>query len=372
MTFLPAAFLLIGLPLAGILMAGRSVPSYLEFPPTTRYVRHAPFSWPWFIGYAAFELMAAIGLVRLWQRTRRKPPTPRDTPPRQLPWWGWAALAAGGATWVLAWNRFEWFSPLQPHTFVPLWLSFIVVVNALCYRQHGHCLMCDRPGFFLALFPVSATFWWFFEYLNRFVQNWYYTGARYGPGTYFLLATMSFSTVLPAVLSVQQWLRAQPWIHDHFHGVRPVRVLRHRSAGWVVLAVSAAGLAGVGVWPDLLFPLLWVSPVLVITAIQQITGQSHVLDELITGDWRPAISAALAALVCGFFWEMWNVHSLAKWIYSIPYVQRFHLFEMPILGYAGYLPFGLECAAIGRILSGSGSADPLMPGRKPPHVDFPR
>jgi hypothetical protein len=24
----------------------------------------------------------------------------------------------------------------------------------------------------------------------------------------------------------------------------------------------------------------------------------------------------------------------------------FHLFEMPILGYAGYLPFGLECAVI--------------------------
>jgi hypothetical protein len=44
---------------------------------------------------------------------------------------------------------------------------------------------------------------------------------------------------------------------------------------------------------------------------------------------------------------MWNVHSLNKWIYSVPYVHRFLVFEMPLLGFAGYLPFGLECAALG-------------------------
>jgi len=40
---------------------------------------------------------------------------------------------------------------------------------------------------------------------------------------------------------------------------------------------------------------------------------------------------------------MWNYYSLSKWSYTVPYVNRFQLFEMPILGYAGYLPFGLEC-----------------------------
>jgi len=38
------------------------------------------------------------------------------------------------------------------------------------------------------------------------------------------------------------------------------------------------------------------------------------------------------------------------WIYSIPYIDRFHLFEMPILGYSGYLPFGLECAVVSELL----------------------
>ena len=68
------------------------------------------------------------------------------------------------------------------------------------------------------------------------------------------------------------------------------------------------------------------------------------LSPLARGDWRPLLQPALAALVCGFFWELWNSGSLAQWHYSIPYAQRFHVFEMPLLGYAGYLPFGIMCA----------------------------
>jgi hypothetical protein len=63
------------------------------------------------------------------------------------------------------------------------------------------------------------------------------------------------------------------------------------------------------------------------------------------------VAATAAALVCGFFWEMWNVGSLVGWTYTVPYVQRFEIFAMPILGYAGYLPFGLECAAVEELLT---------------------
>jgi len=54
----------------------------------------------------------------------------------------------------------------------------------------------------------------------------------------------------------------------------------------------------------------------------------------------------MAALICGLFWELWNWKSLAHWEYAIPFVHRFQLFEMPLLGYAGYIPFGLECVAV--------------------------
>ena len=49
----------------------------------------------------------------------------------------------------------------------------------------------------------------------------------------------------------------------------------------------------------------------------------------------------LTTLVTGFFWEMWNYYSLPKWIYTIPYLGFWKIFEMPFLGYLGYPFFGL-------------------------------
>ena len=44
-----------------------------------------------------------------------------------------------------------------------------------------------------------------------------------------------------------------------------------------------------------------------------------------------------------------------------PNVQQYHLFEMPLLGYMGYLLFGLECAVIGDMIMGSdGNGDSLI------------
>nr|MBL0715208.1 hypothetical protein [Desulfobacterales bacterium] len=123
--------------------------------------------------------------------------------------------------------------------------------------------------------------------------------------------------------------------------------IRPRGAAALLLAVSAAGLAGVGLWPDYLFALLWTAPLAIILALQVLGHGSPLLAALGGGRWPVWAASALAGLFCGLFWEMWNYHSLARWTYSVPWVDRFHLFEMPLLGYAGYLPFGLECALIG-------------------------
>ena len=36
----------------------------------------------------------------------------------------------------------------------------------------------------------------------------------------------------------------------------------------------------------------------------------------------------------------------AKWIYHTPGAQFLHVFEMPLLGYGGYVPFALELWAL--------------------------
>ncbi|MCK5204889.1 MAG: hypothetical protein KAR15_13500, partial [Desulfobacterales bacterium] len=171
--FLILAAMLLGLPLGGVYWTGYPVSRYLEFPPKTQYVDHEPFSWIAF-AFHAFLISAFLAPLIISAYQSRKELETRTRPSRPFPWWGWLGLVLGAMAWVMAWTRFEWFAGLQPHTFTPLWLSFILVINGLCFRHNGHCMMLDRPLYFLLLFPVSSAFWWFFEYLNRFVQNWYY------------------------------------------------------------------------------------------------------------------------------------------------------------------------------------------------------
>src|ERR1700676_3622780 len=112
---------------------------------------------------------------------------------------------------MLAWGRFTWFKPLQSFTFAPLWTSYVVFVNALTFRRTGDCLLTQKSRYLVALFPASALFWWYFEYLNRFAQNWYYIGQElFSPVIYVVHATVAFSTVLPAVMSTAELLRSYP------------------------------------------------------------------------------------------------------------------------------------------------------------------
>lgn len=356
------AALALGLPLLGVAVSGKPVGRHLEFPPTTRYVEHAPFSLPLFL---LGILMVLAPLVPFVLRAASCRPEPEGGTPKgnSFPPWGWAGVAAGIGFWIMAWTRFSWFAPLQAHTFTPLWLSFVVVMNALSWRKTGKCLMMERPRFFLLLFPASAAFWWSFEYLNRFVQNWYYLDSgAYSRWEYFLLATLPFSTVLPAVLSTREWLGTFPRLDHPFRNFLPLPVRRGRAVSWALLAAAAGSLAGIGVRPDLLYPLLWVSPLIVLVSLDGIAGRPHILSGPAEGDWREIVGFCMAALLCGFFWEMWNVHSLAKWEYSIPHAHRFLLFEMPVLGYSGYLPFGLECAAVAALLD-EALGSPSRPAR---------
>ena len=342
--------LVLSLPLLGVLLAGGPLGRYLEFPPRTSYVEHEPFSWSVFLALGLLivtflgPILFRIAVSSLHKRFM--PDASRFTLPL-FPWWGWIGIGWTGFWWVLAWTRFPWMASLQEHTFTPLWLGYIVIVNAFTYARIGRCMMFHRPRYFLSLFPLSAGFWWIFEYLNRFVQNWYYIGVgELSSLEYLFRATIPFSTILPAVLGTAELLTSYPTISAGLDRFKQVHLLPVKPASWVLLMLSCLGLFGIGLWPNYLFPLVWVGPLLVVISLRGLAGSSTIFSPLAIGDWRGIWVPALAALICGFFWELWNWKSLAHWEYAIPFVHRFQLFEMPLLGYAGYLPFGLECVVV--------------------------
>jgi len=337
--------LLTGLPLLGIALTGTPIAPILQYPPNPPAVLHAPFSWLVFIGITLLALAMILLIVRLiyWQRGIAAPS------PHPMPHWGWWALATLIASWILAWTRFSWFAEYQYYTFAPLWVSFIVVLNAITYRRSGHSLITHAPHYLLKLFLFSALFWWYFELLNRLVQNWSYAGlAPGGLLLYLTSSTVAFSTVLPGVISMAELLATVPMLES---SRCTVRFDLHRPFVIKMLAVTGSvGLLLIGIFPNLLFPLLWVAPLLLILAFQLRCGDSNLINGCAAGCWHQLTIPMLAGVICGLLWEMWNGYSHTVWHYAIPYVDRFHLFEMPILGYAGYLPFGLECIAAAQLI----------------------
>ena len=189
-------------------------------------------------------------------------------------------------------------------------------------------------------------FWWYFEFLNRFVQNWRYVGLDPMTGLFYgVHSTFAFSTVLPAVLSTCELLSSFSIFTNHSYR-RPLTLSQPNVLVLGLLVIGILCLMGLALWPNYFFSLLWIGPLLFMLAIQMRWYESTIISAVRNGTWQTIAIPACAALLCGFFWELWNVYSAAKWVYAVPFVHRFGIFEMPLLGYAGYLPFGLECAAV--------------------------
>lgn len=338
-----------GLPLLGLLGTPDLLARYGAFPPLTQNVVHASFSW-WAFALLALPAALLLGLVAwCWVQVPRVPWRRREGGP--MPVWGWMGLALMAVSWFVAWSDIALLTAWRQVSFAPLWFSYILVVNAWVVRRTGRCPMTDRPGRFAALFLVSALFWWSFEFLNRFVENWHYEGvAQITPWHYVLRASLPFATVLPAVLSTEAWLESVPRFEPAFRRFPSLRPRHPRRAAWGALAVGGIGLLLLGRFPEWLFPLLWLAPLMMMIGFQTLLGQAHMLSPLAEGNATRVVRLAVAALVCGFFWEMWNMYSDPRWIYNVPFVNGLHIFEMPLLGFLGYLPFGLECGMISDLI----------------------
>ena len=259
--------------------------------------------------------------------------------------WGLFLIAL---CWPIVWLHVH---PLNEWAFFFLWLGYILVVDALVEIRRGSSLWSRDHWLFLSLFLASMPMWWLFEFFNRYLQNWHYIGGENWPFLkYYLVASLDFSTVIPAILTTAELFASFQFIRRIGTGPRIPRLTRRKA---LLMSMSGALMAlSVIFWPRYTFPLVWLSIFFLLDPINNLRVHPSLARYIAQGEWRPIAALWLAGLTCGFFWEMWNFYALPKWYYTVPFVQFLHVFEMPILGYGGYLPFAMEVFAIYHFLTG--------------------
>jgi hypothetical protein len=256
------------------------------------------------------------------------------------PPWLWLGLLLVAVAWPLAWAG---PAAVAEHTFFPLWLGYILTVDGLTRRRSGDSLLTRSPGRFALLFLFSVPLWWLFEVANRFLGNWRYLMPRpLGPVEYGLRASLAFSTVMPALFVTAELWQTFPVF------ARPIRWWRIAPGRRGLLLIAVAGgvmVAGSLLFPRQLFPFVWLGLFFLLDPLNALRGDKSLAADVADGRWDTVFVLFAAGLTCGLFWEMWNFYSMPKWVYDVPFVGFAKVFEMPILGYGGYLPFALEVYA---------------------------
>lgn len=257
---------------------------------------------------------------------------------------GYIGLVLIAIGWFLAWVRPDGIQFFWENSFLLLWVGYALVVDGLNWRRTGTSLFSRNPKAYIGMFLLSIPGWWLFEFLNLFLQNWHYLHNRpIGPLEYAVRSSLHFSVVIPAVLSTAELWASSRLLAGSLRW-RRIAISNRRLVTFILVGIVM--LVSVIAFPHYCFPLVWVSLYLIFDSMNMLLGAPSLFRYIERGNWRPVLALALGALTCGFFWEMWNFYALPKWIYTIPFVDVLHIFEMPVLGYLGYLPFGLEVYAL--------------------------
>jgi len=263
------------------------------------------------------------------------------------PTYGWVGLGLMLSSWIVNWS----VSGLRTHVvFFPLWLGYCLIVDAFTARRKNTSMVRRDLAAYVRLFLISALVWWVFEIVNWRTNNWRYLGRQeLSQIQYFVFASLSFSTVMPAIFGTAELISSFRFARNIRGGFR---VPTSRMALRGFFGVGCLMLVLTMVWPKFFYPFVWISLYFILEPINVWRGHRTLAAEVSMGDWRSVFSLWIGALVCGFLWEMWNFFSLPKWVYMVPFVDFLRVFEMPILGYGGYIPFSLELFAFYHLIVG--------------------
>ncbi len=260
------------------------------------------------------------------------------------------------------WPRYGWLSPLflfaalialdgaASNAAIGLvTLGLTLLVNADTERRTGQSLISQRRGYFLALFPLSLAAGWLCLYWpNLFLGLWTYPPAT-EPIPFALGKSLDYATLLPALMSLRQWLASFPWLLRLSSAGRPLastdRTIGARAIGteegWLLIAAACFALAAGPIWPDALFAVFVAAPAALALGTQIARGQATSLAAEPTGDWSRPLLSSLAALLIMAIGQSLNLLLGGAWVYQLPLLAGPMVLGLPAVAWSVAIPLAL-------------------------------
>lgn len=241
----------------------------------------------------------------------------------------------------------------------PTWLYHFAWYGTLLALWGGLAWRDGRPppGGAEAIFLLfwSAAFWYLYELLNLRLANWYYVLVPAERPVRWVGTFVAFATVLPALRLgyawMERWGLAEGWRRPRF----TVR-------GWQLAALAAGGVAflALALWrPRAFFPLVWGAVTLLLEPWNWSRDPgSSLFGDLSRGRYARIVRLLAGGLAIGLLWEAFNWTAGARWVYTVPGLERFKLFEMPFPGFLGFPVLALDGYVAYRALAHLGVAAP--------------
>jgi hypothetical protein len=217
-----------------------------------------------------------------------------------------------------------------------LWWGLLACLDAgSAWRWGVSPMRRDWRHFCGVTVPVSVLYWLIYEYLNLAFPQWRYEGNLYGAAAQTAFGFISFATVVPILIEIY-WFLVGPVRGWNLGEQVAVQVKRwpwvHILAG---IALTLLPVANGWFW---LNQTAWIGPAIALFPF--VTRHSGGLEAR-----RLAVYVTISGLLSGFLWELMNYWAITKWIYTI-HPDWLRVFEMPLLGYLGFVPFAFSTLAV--------------------------
>jgi hypothetical protein len=244
--------------------------------------------------------------------------------------------------------RYE-IPPVPTWFYVLAWYPTLVILDEVVVLLGGESLLA-RPRELLLMLWCSAVIWFLFEVINFRLQDWYYVFLPTGRLERWVGITISLATVVPAVLLPERVLdRLGAWHNLRSRPFPLVLEPRHLEiAGWIGGGLLALVLA----FPRYLYPLTWGAVWLIAEPLLYRRNPEHSLfADVARGSWGRIARLMTAGLFAGVLWESFNAMARGRWIYTVPFLERMKIFEMPLVGFLGFPCFALEVWSLYHLLA---------------------